>query len=215
MELCAPFKSGEIPLTSPVTDVITTSASFVPSLLVGYRKVYSVRCEADVVMTSATGDSAQNPDWGVVGEMGNVSITIRRRKAGVHRLSQFPSHVVSQISETLWTYPTTVILGDITLCECIRWAGFPELGPASFAMVMVPIFPWARILHRAQHRPTRPLRVVDPPIRHLFQRYHIARLNSPNRPQVSQPGDFTHASRLHWRQRGMKALSSKLACGFF
>src|SRR5258705_4634607 len=38
---------------SEVTDVITTSASFVPSLLVGYRKVYSVRCEADVVMTSA------------------------------------------------------------------------------------------------------------------------------------------------------------------
>ena len=35
-----------------IADVITTSASFVPSLLVGYRKVYSVRCEADVVMTS-------------------------------------------------------------------------------------------------------------------------------------------------------------------
>jgi hypothetical protein len=33
-----------------VADVITTSASFVPSLLVGYRKVYSVRCEADVTM---------------------------------------------------------------------------------------------------------------------------------------------------------------------
>ena len=31
---------------------IFISASFVPSLLVGYRKVYSVRCEADVVMTS-------------------------------------------------------------------------------------------------------------------------------------------------------------------
>jgi hypothetical protein len=29
-------------------------ASFVPSLLVGYRKVYSVRCEADVFMTSVT-----------------------------------------------------------------------------------------------------------------------------------------------------------------
>src|SRR4029077_20322519 len=31
---------------------IFISASFVPSLLVGYRKVYSVRCEADLVMTS-------------------------------------------------------------------------------------------------------------------------------------------------------------------
>ena len=31
---------------------IFISASFVPSLLVGYRKVYSGRCEADVVMTS-------------------------------------------------------------------------------------------------------------------------------------------------------------------
>ena len=29
-------------------------SDFVPSLLVGYRKVYSVRGEADVVMTSAT-----------------------------------------------------------------------------------------------------------------------------------------------------------------
>src|SRR5579864_8235831 len=32
---------------------IFISASFVPSLLVGYRKVYSGRREADVVMTSA------------------------------------------------------------------------------------------------------------------------------------------------------------------
>ena len=35
---------------------IFISASFVPSLLVGYRKVYSVPCEADVVMTSPTPD---------------------------------------------------------------------------------------------------------------------------------------------------------------
>src|ERR1700758_5531889 len=41
---------------------IFISASFVPSLLVGYRKVYSVRCEADVVMTSATFRSAHQVD---------------------------------------------------------------------------------------------------------------------------------------------------------
>src|SRR5215470_7414080 len=40
---------------------IFISASFVPSLLVGYRKVYSVSGEADVVMTSATGFIANNP----------------------------------------------------------------------------------------------------------------------------------------------------------
>jgi hypothetical protein len=34
---------------------IFISASFVPSLLVGYRKVYSARREADVVMSSVTG----------------------------------------------------------------------------------------------------------------------------------------------------------------
>jgi hypothetical protein len=33
---------------------IFISASFVPSLLVGYRKVYSGRREADVVMSSVT-----------------------------------------------------------------------------------------------------------------------------------------------------------------
>src|SRR5262252_5597173 len=41
---------------------IFISASFVPSLLVGYRKVYSVRCEADVVMTSGTLDYVNCPD---------------------------------------------------------------------------------------------------------------------------------------------------------
>jgi hypothetical protein len=42
-------KVGTIP--DPVDRII--SASFVPSLLVGYRKVYSLRCEAHIVMTSA------------------------------------------------------------------------------------------------------------------------------------------------------------------
>src|SRR5207244_3254023 len=37
---------------------IFISASFVPSFLVGYRKVYSGRREADVVMSSATGQSS-------------------------------------------------------------------------------------------------------------------------------------------------------------
>jgi hypothetical protein len=36
-----------------VADVITTSASSSRAFLVGHPKVYSVRCEADVVMTSA------------------------------------------------------------------------------------------------------------------------------------------------------------------
>ena len=36
-----------------VADVMTTSASSSPAFLVGHPKVYSVRCKADVVMTSA------------------------------------------------------------------------------------------------------------------------------------------------------------------
>ena len=84
----------------------------------------------------------------------------------MHPLSQLPSHFVAQISETLGTYPTTVVLCDVSLCKHFRRTGFHEFSPTAFAMVVVPIVPGARVFLETQNGSTSPFRVIDTPITH-------------------------------------------------
>ncbi len=82
--------------------------------------------------------------------------------------SQRPSHFIFQIVEAFRADPAMVIPCSITFRESFGGARLHELGGASLAMVVIPLFTLARILPAVQDSAFAMLSEIDSPVTHVY-----------------------------------------------